>query len=346
MAEKQQNIVCGAAYKYAQMDANGEIYFCCPPWIGFYSIGNINEHSFSEIWNGEKARIFRRQFIENNFTICKTDICVRDAIGDDFKYPPESDIAPKPEYFFFNYDSICNVRCIFCKDKNSKHNKRFDYFEENMDSLLDDMLENVKVVIPSISGESLFSPSTVNLIKKINSKFPDIKYSITSNGLMVTEENLKKLGILSRIYQFCISVHATTKQTYNKLVENGDFDLLKNNLKYISRLKKDGIITDFQMNFVINTYNYKEMPRFVEWAYELGANATFWKLLDSEINKKTFNKLNIFDVNHPKYNDFCEVIKNPLFKTENCNIADSILNMQSVKKSFIKRITDEIKYRI
>ena len=162
------------------------------------------------------------------------------------------------EYFIFNYDSVCNVRCIFCKDTCKKSNQRFEYFEENMDSLLDEMLENAKIVVPSISGESLFSPATVRLIKKITQKFPNIKYSITSNGLTINEENLVKLGIKDKIYQLCISVHATTKKTYQKLVEYGDFDILIKNLNYISELYKKGVIPHFQMNFVINAYNYKE----------------------------------------------------------------------------------------
>lgn len=344
MAGNQTDIICDNAYKYAQMDENGEIYFCCPPWIGGYSIGSIKEQSFNEIWNGEKARKFRRQFIDNNFTICKTDICIRRPVLDNFEYPPTSDIAPKPECFIFNYDSTCNIRCIFCKDECKKTNPKFEYFEENMDSLLEEMLENAKVVVPSTSGESLFSPATVRLIKKINEKFPNIRYSITTNGLLINEENLNKLGIKDRIYQLAVSVHATTKKTYDKLVKYSNFDTIVNNLNYMSDMYRQKKIDNFQMNFVINAYNYKEMADFVKWANKLGANANFWQLLDSNIDKNTFKKLNIFDTHHPKYNDLCEVIKHPIFKTGDCCIPDGIMNLKKVNKSIIENISERIEY--
>ena len=86
------------------------------------------------------------------------------------------------------------------------------------------------------------------------------------------------------------------------------------------------------------------MPDFVRWANELGANATFWKLLDSQINKETFKKLNVFDTEHPEYNNLCKIVKHTIFRTGNCCIPDGVLNLQKVNKSFIKNISDIIKY--
>ena len=342
MTDCPNNFICDHAYRYAQMDINGDIFFCCPPWVSNYSIGNIKETPFSEIWNGEKAREFRRQFMTNEFKYCRTDICLRNPAKADFKYPPESDIAPKPEIFLFNYDSVCNVRCVFCKDKRMKSNCRLDYFEDNMDAILEDMLDGVKVVVPSISGEALFSPSSRKLIKKINEKFPDIKFSFTSNGLNMTKENLTELGILDKLDNISISVHACTKKTYKKLVEFSDFDKICENLNFVSKLKKEGNVPPFhfQMNFVINAYNYKEMPAFAKWAKQLGADVVFLHLLDSNVNRETYKKLNIFDESHPKYNDLCDVVKDPIFKESFCNIPDGVVNLQKVQKSFLQKLKD------
>ena len=60
------NNICKHPFNSIQIQNTGEIYCCCCYWTDFYSFGNIFEKSFDEIWNGERAQNFRRQFIEKN----------------------------------------------------------------------------------------------------------------------------------------------------------------------------------------------------------------------------------------------------------------------------------------
>ncbi len=69
--------ICKHPFYTIQIQNTGEVYCCCCYWTDFYSFGNIFEQSFDEIWNGEKAQQFRRQFIDNNYKYCKLEYCVR-----------------------------------------------------------------------------------------------------------------------------------------------------------------------------------------------------------------------------------------------------------------------------
>ncbi len=60
---------CFSPWLNIEVRPNGDLTFC--PDFPDYIIGNINQESFSEIWNGDRARKFRRLLIERGlFPIC------------------------------------------------------------------------------------------------------------------------------------------------------------------------------------------------------------------------------------------------------------------------------------
>ncbi len=323
--------ICTFPFNAAQISMQGEVFVCCPPWCNNYSFGNIYEQTFDEIWNGERAKEFRRQFINNDYKYCNLDLCVKDCSQN--IVPSEN--APKPKTFIFCYDSTCNVKCIFCRSCHQKQD--LSYFDEHMDEIISNMLENAENVVLSGVGEALFSPHSRKLIKRISEMFPNIKFSLISNGILCDEENLKQLGIIDKLLSITVSLHAVKKATYDKLVKNGDFDKVMKNLKFLSELKCLGKLDRFILNFVVTSYNFKEMADYVKMAEELGATVGFLELLKLETNEDVFEKLNICSENHPKYNDFVKVMKNPIFRSGKCTINDTMLNIK--RNGFLKNLT-------
>ncbi len=328
---KEKDSICTFPFNAAQISMQGDVYVCCPPWCNNYSFGNIYEQTFDEIWNGDRAREFRRQFINNDYKYCNLDLCVKDCSQNIMP----SEITPKPKTFIFCYDSTCNVKCIFCRNCNEKQD--LSYFDEHMDEIISDMLENAENVVLSGVGEALFSPHSRKLIKRISEMFPNIKFSLISNGILCDEENLKQLGIIDKLLSITISLHAVKKATYDKLVKNGDFDKVMKNLKFLSELKRLGKLDRFILNFVVTSYNYKEMADYLKMAEELGATVGFLELLKLETNEDVFEELNICNENHPEYNNFVRIMKNPVFHTNKCTINSYMLKLK--KRSFLKSLT-------
>lgn len=333
---EKKKAICTYPFNSAQISMQGEVFVCCPPWCRQYSFGNIYEQSFDEIWNGEKAKEFRRQFIDENYKYCDLNLCVKDCAKEII---PE-EVVPKPETFIFCYDSICNVRCIFCR--NCQQNNDVSYFDKNMDEIITDMLENAKNVVLSGVGEALFSPHSRRLIKRISEIYPDIKFSLISNGILCDEKNLKELGIIDKLLSITISLHATKKTTYDKLVKFGNFEKVMENLNFLSEMKKSQKINNFILNFVVNAYNYREMADYIKLAQKINATVGFLELLPLDANKEVFDELNIVNENHPQYNDFVKTMKNPVFREKICTINEEMLNlkpvplMQLLKKRFLK----------
>ena len=327
--------ICTYPFESAQISMQGDVYVCCPPWCRSFSFGNIYEQSFDQIWNGEKAKEFRRQFINGNYNICYLNLCVKDCSHN--VVPTET--APKPKTFIFCYDATCNVKCIFCRSCHQKQD--LTYFNEHMDEIIYDMLENAQNVVLSGVGECLFSPHSRKLIKRISEIYPDIKFSLISNGILCDEKTLTELGIVNKLLSVTVSLHAVKKKTYDKLVIGGDFNRVVKNLRYLSQLKKDGKLTNFILNFVVNAYNYKEMIPYMNMAEEIGATVGFLELLKLETNEDVYQKLNIFNEKHPEYNNFVKILKNPVFHSGNCTINDCMLNLKPV--SFLQSLKNKFK---
>jgi radical SAM protein with 4Fe4S-binding SPASM domain len=63
---------CVAPLRGVVIKPNGDVLFCPDEWIDDFVLGNIREQDIAEIWNGEKARIFRSAlYREKQFPACK-----------------------------------------------------------------------------------------------------------------------------------------------------------------------------------------------------------------------------------------------------------------------------------
>ncbi len=327
-------ICCKHPFNTIQIQNTGEVYCCCCYWTNFYSFGNIFEQPFDKIWNGEKAKEFRKQFIENNYKYCNLDIC--DPFNQDFKPEYTADYPKKVE---LSYDRRCNVRCIFCRNEKNKEEEEYNRqkekrIEENFDKIFTPIIQKAEVVELNSSGELFASKHSIEILKKIIKINPSIKFNIISNGILFNEENIDKLDLKTHLNNITISIHASTEKTYNKLVEHGNFKAIMTNIKYLSKLKEEGILQDIQLNFVVTSINYKEMKDFVKLAKKLNAKAFFINYHRQINSDELMMKLDISNSSHKKYNDFVKRLKDPIFNEDCCVINDYLKNLKPVSQSF------------
>lgn len=334
---------CKHPFHTIQIQNTGEVYCCCCYWTDFYSFGNIFEQSFDEIWNGEKAKEFRKQFVENKYKYCNIDVC--DPFLQEFE--PEY-VSEYPKKVEFSYDRHCNVRCIFCRNEKNKEEEEYNRqkekrIEENFDRVFTPVLEKAEFVELNSAGELFASKHSIEVVKKIIKINPKIEFNIISNGILFTKENVENLGLKKRLNTVIISMHSATEKTYNKLVERGDFKVLMKNVKYLSELKKQGFIKTLQLNFVVTSINYKEMKKFVKLVKKLDAKAFFINYHRQIDSDELMNKLDVSQITHPKYNDLVKTLSSPIFNDESCIVNDYLKNLKKVEKSFIQNIKDLFK---
>lgn len=141
------------------------------------------------------------------------------------------------------------------------------------------------------------------------------------------------MGLKNRLVSVTVSIHAASEKTYNKLVERGNYKAVVENVKYLSELKKQGLLSSLQLNFVVTGINYKEMKAFAQFAKKLSATAFFinyHRQIDSDEIEK---KLDISRKEHPKYNELVKILKDKIFQEDCCIVNDYLKELKPVKKS-------------
>lgn len=334
---------CKHPFHTIQIQNTGEVYCCCCYWTNFYSFGNIFEKSFDEIWNGEKAKEFRKQFIENNYKYCNLEVC--DPYLQEFEPDYTADYPKKVE---FSYDRRCNVRCIFCRNEKNKEEEEYNRqkekrIEENFDRIFTPIIEKAEVVELNSAGELFASKHSIEIVKKIIKINPNIEFNIISNGILFTKENIDTIGLRKHLNTVIISMHASTEKTYNKLVEHGNFKALMENIKYLSKLKKEGSLQNLQLNFVVTAINYKEMKSFVKLAKKLNAKAFFINYHRQIDSDELMQKLDISLPTHQKYNSLVKLLKHPIFKEECCVLNDYLKELKPNDKKLTNILKDLFK---
>lgn len=327
-----RDFTCIVPFEHLCFSCDGSIFPCCPALINNYAFGDIlRSNSVDEIWNGEKAQKFRESVLDGSFRFCNLDSCINlNSIKNDLRFQSDlkdkSIIADLPKEVFFHIDMACNVRCITCRDEKMFMENEVKKYTEITDSILIPILKNAEKVYLNGAGELFASSLCKNLIQKITKIYPKIEFNIITNGILATEKNINEFGLRKKICSVEVSLHAATKETYDKIVRGGDFDKVIDNLKVLAEMKKNEEIYNIWLNFVVSSYNYKEMIDFQKLADNLGVNTRFWeyrKWGNAKLDER-YEEVAIFEPFHPKYNEYLKIVKNKIFEQPNCEINNKL----------------------
>lgn len=347
------NHKCKVPFSQVEIHEDGNIYVCCPIKTKL-SIGNIYKESFDKIWHSKKAKKLRQEILRGNYCFCDLKICdPKDNIEQDKldlieNFETEFEEKPSyPQYVKFCHDYHCNLKCATCRDKfhtNSKEKTK--ELNSKIEKIYLPILKNCKVVSLNGSGEALSSKHCRTLIKAIAKKYPNIKFDLHTNGLLCNKKNLEELGIIDKIASIGISMHAKTKEIYDKIMLHGDFEKVLKNLNWLSSLKKEGKIKKLDLYFVVQKTNYKEMGAFLEFAKKLDADVYFWEYRNwgNIWGRKNYDKVAVFEKHHLEYNKFAKYLAKDIFKSKNCHFNNFLKQIKPIK--FYEHIFYIIKHKI
>ena len=271
---KSKNINCNKLEETTYLDKYGDIYGCCPGWA-IIPFGNILKDNY---YDNFISRIIKLSSINKTYSFCDLDKCKHKTcknIKVDLNnistnnYPKELTIA---------YDQSCNLKCLSCR-KNHYKAKGKDL--EKVNNITNKVLEsnwlNKSDIVLAGQGEVFYSDAYKKLL---DSDYKREKINILSNGTLFNKKNLEKLIDKYNDITISISIDAATKETYKKL-RCGNFDILLNNLKNIGQERENNNINKFQLNYVVQKDNYKEMESFIKLAKEINVDIVqFTKLGD------------------------------------------------------------------
>ena len=169
-------------------------------------------------------------------------------------------------YFGIFLDPVlaCNFRCKMCyfsDDKKRSEMKgilKFDDIEKIAASLFHRAL---KLQI-GCGAEPTLDKNLVEIVK-LGKRYHIPFISITSNGFLITKDILEKLG-QAGLDELTLSMHGTTKSTYESLMTNGDFERFTSLLADFAEVRKIYPDMNLRINYTMNSDNVEELAYMPE----------------------------------------------------------------------------------
>ncbi|NTU58003.1 MAG: glycosyltransferase [Chlorobiaceae bacterium] len=333
-SEGDDRKVCMNPWTYCEIYAGGGVYLCCPAWNYNVSIGNIFSESPDRIWNSHEAQQFRRGILDGSFGACDHEKCslllgnalptITSArhswLGDIMSDAIDNRrLVAKhgPAVVKIGYDATCNLICPSCRNERIVLNrKEQEGLNKIRDKFILPLLENARLLVMSSDGDPFASPHYRDIMKMTYEKLPDLKLGLCTNGVLLDEKAWDECHLEGRTQSVQISIDAATAETYDHVRRGGDFERLKRNLAFLSRKRQDSVF-NFDLLFVVQACNYREMAAFVELGESVHADSVQFMLIDHwgrGLDSGQYLKEKIWDSSHPEYGAFMEMLKEDVFR--------------------------------
>ena len=294
---------------------DGEAMVCCPGWTSL-TLGNVLETSPLEMWKGEKIARLRESIHDQTFRYCVD--CGNPENYVQSNPPPITPNVDLISVLALSYDPTCNLVCRSCRLEPRKATDLTDKIHAAV--LASGVLNHALEVILCGDGEPLASPTFWPFLSTRIEHRPELKFTLTTNGLLLTRERLeiiassgKKIGGVS------ISMDAAREETYRLNRRGGNWDVLMRNLDDV----KDYPFVWKQFNFVVQENNFAEMAEFLKFSLKHHATTVYFSALANwgTYSPEDYSRRAVHLPTHPRYGELVEVLTDPLFLDDRVIIA-------------------------
>ena len=123
-------------------------------------------------------------------------------------------------------------------------------------------------------------------------------------------------GVHDLMQKVLDGIDAAAAETYEKIRVGGSFARLRENLNFLSELRKSGKINEFIISFVVNALNYHEMKAFALMGEELGCDQVAFSYMSNWLNfsDEEYRELAVHLPEHSEHAKLREMINDPVFR--------------------------------
>jgi len=315
---------CQQPYGDLEVRSDGETFVCCPSYLPI-SIGNIYKvNSPDELIASPMHRKILDSIENQDFRYCRWLHCKK-ILGNSL---PSRTGATKTEYqtvdIRLSYDSSCNLWCPSCrKEKIVVTGAERDRLLRLTDNVILPLLQNAETCMMNGYGDIFFSRACRRILEESNSsRYPNLKFHFITNAILLTPAEWKKFpGIHDMVDSIRVSIDAASKSVYEEVRLGGKWEILQENLEFISSLRKRSVIKQFSISFVIQECNFQEMADFSLMAIQLGCDRVIFEpIMDWGVSsREEFLSRAVHYQSHPKNQDYLRMVDEVrrIFSSEN-----------------------------
>lgn len=284
--------VCDHPWTHFEVNnPNGDVTMCCDNGT---VLGNVNEASVTDIWNGEAYQEVRRRMRDDGAHAicphtcpvlhgCKTyqnlgwhsdipaeTLLVRNARLNDAEYAAgKLALESLPRWMRFAYSYACNLDCYHCYQRDMAKTKL-----KVPDSFLQQVYDLAKYyqVIYFFGGEPFLYKPMLDMMEKIGVD-GDCRWFFITNATLLNERIFTMLR-QKRIGHFAVSLDAATESSFDILRRRdakAPWATVIENVRKIAALRREMGGYSFTTSMTLNSVNHAEIRQFVDMSMELGA---------------------------------------------------------------------------
>lgn len=252
------------------LQPNGTATPCC--WNQSFTYGSLANQNMKEIWNGEKARALRQEFLSGRPTSCAQQMkhlgCHKTSHRD-YKNLLElkEEQTHGPRRLDLRLNSKCNLECIMCnvwKGPNGFY-EGTDFWTSGPTELFPFLHE-----VNLLGGEPFVQADTFRLIDLVSKASPKCTWAFVTNGQYKFNDRMRSTLDAIPIRWIQVSLDSINPQTYSSIRKKGRLDRALETLQAIrtyrdqKSLEKRGF--RLYISMCVQKLNWKEMAEFAEFA--------------------------------------------------------------------------------
>lgn len=309
--------ICRQALYVQVIDGIGTVRAC--GWAGYYILGNLRDHTMSEVFNSEAAKRFRQTLIDGTYDYCNEENCpymANDIL--DTQLIEIEEIPEYPELLSLAYDRRCNYHCTCCISRCD------DKLEPGIQKKIEDEIRKALPYVKSFSanglGEFFVSDSMMDLVSEWNPETVEgAEFILETNGSLFNKENWEKIKNIGKAeVRVALTVHSFDEAAYQYLSGTKiKINRIIENLKFIRQLREKGEINFLEIAMVMQERNFRTLPDFIEKCFrEFGADQVRVRrfLPEKAMDENIEWFFDIRNPYHPYHQEYLNVMEHPILK--------------------------------
>jgi MoaA/NifB/PqqE/SkfB family radical SAM enzyme len=193
-----------------------------------------------------------------------------------FLSPKKEIVRNKPITVQIEPTSACNLRCTMCiRETLPLGTMTFENYKKILDQL-----DTVMKIHLQGQGEPFFQKDIIKMVKYAKSR--GIMVNMNTNATILNEKKCRELA-RAGLYELAISIDSTGKELFEKIRVNAKFDVVVNNIKLMTRIKKElkaNMIVSLAVTILKD--NKDEVLDFVPFAKELGVDKINFQIVQEK----------------------------------------------------------------
>lgn len=234
-------------------------------------IGNLNQNTLDEIWNGESIRQWRQEFLTGHPKICQKEMahqkCHQCHYNNQLlpKVELSEYISTSPLKLTANLNGQCNLKCQMChvwKLPNGYYNEG-NFWRPGREVFFQQLQE-----IDMLSGEPFIQADTYKLIDEVSAVNPNCQWMFTTNGHWTFTPRIQAALDKIKIKYLVFSVDSFNPETYARIRPPGNLSKVHRTIDAILKYRNQRKNFEIHLNFLTQKDNVHELKEALSFCLE------------------------------------------------------------------------------